>query len=138
MLPARNGQDHIESLRDGRDVSINGERVADVTVHKAFRNAVRSAARLYDFQADPAHSEGMTFASPDSGQRVSRCWHCSRLSQARLGIEAAPRAEWRSSGAAPAGKVREWPCAVVRTDARPTARQLEMTPSGRNCRAESR
>jgi len=74
MLPARNGQDHIESLRDGRDVYINGERVADVTVHKAFRNSVRSAASLYDFQADPAHVEAMTFASPDSGHRVSRCW----------------------------------------------------------------
>jgi aromatic ring hydroxylase len=32
MHAARNGADHIESLRDGRDVSINGARVADVTV----------------------------------------------------------------------------------------------------------
>jgi hypothetical protein len=37
MLAARSGQDHLESLRDGRDVSINGERVADVTIHQAFR-----------------------------------------------------------------------------------------------------
>jgi aromatic ring hydroxylase len=50
MLAARDGQDHLESLRDGRDVSINGERVADVTIHAPFRNSVRSAARLYDFQ----------------------------------------------------------------------------------------
>jgi 4-hydroxyphenylacetate 3-monooxygenase len=74
MLPVRNGQDHIESLRDGRDVYINGERVADVTEHKAFRNAVRSAARLYDFQAEPKHIDAMTFASPEGGRRVSRCW----------------------------------------------------------------
>jgi aromatic ring hydroxylase len=40
MLAARSGQDHLESLRDGRDVSINGERVADVTIHEAFRNCV--------------------------------------------------------------------------------------------------
>jgi len=74
MHAARNGRDHIESLRDGRDVSINGARVADVTEHKAFRNAVRSAGRLYDFQAEPGHIEAMTFASPQTGRRVSRCW----------------------------------------------------------------
>ena len=74
MLPVRNGQDHVESLPDGRDVYINGARVADVTEHKAFRNSVRSAARLYDFQAGPKNIEAMTFASPDGGRRVSRCW----------------------------------------------------------------
>jgi 4-hydroxyphenylacetate 3-monooxygenase len=79
MLAARNGQDHLESLRDGRDVSINGERVADVTIHEAFRNSVRSAARLYDFQADPQHIDAMTFASPDSGRRVNRCWQLPRF-----------------------------------------------------------
>jgi 4-hydroxyphenylacetate 3-monooxygenase len=74
MLPVRNGQNHVESLPDGRDVYINGERVADVTEHKAFHNSVRSAARLYDFQASPKNIEAMTFASPDGGRRVSRCW----------------------------------------------------------------
>jgi 4-hydroxyphenylacetate 3-monooxygenase len=50
-----------------------------VTIHEAFRNSVRSAARLYDFQADPAHVEAMTFASPDSRRRVSRCWQLPRF-----------------------------------------------------------
>jgi 4-hydroxyphenylacetate 3-monooxygenase len=92
MHAARNGRDHIESLRDGRDVSINGARVADVTEHKAFRNAVRSAARLYDFQAEPGHIEAMTFASPDSGRRVSRCWQLPKnyaeLVERRRALEA--------------------------------------------------
>jgi 4-hydroxyphenylacetate 3-monooxygenase len=92
MLAVRNGQDHLESLRDGRDVSINDERVADVTIHEAFRNSVRSAARLYDFQADPANIEAMTFASPDSGRRVSRCWQLPRshaeLVERRRALEA--------------------------------------------------
>src|SRR4030088_118658 len=74
MLPARNGQDHIESLRDGRDVYIDGERVADVTTHKAFRNSVGSAAALYDFQSRPDQIDTMTFASPATGRRISRCW----------------------------------------------------------------
>ena len=38
----------LESLRDGREVYVYGERVKDVTTHPAFRNAARSIARLYD------------------------------------------------------------------------------------------
>ena len=40
------GQEYLESLRDGREVYIQGERVDDVTTHPAFRNAARSIARL--------------------------------------------------------------------------------------------
>ncbi|MCK9551849.1 4-hydroxyphenylacetate 3-hydroxylase N-terminal domain-containing protein [Aquamicrobium sp.] len=42
------GAEYIESLRDGREVYMNGERVADIPSHPAFRNSVRSIARLYD------------------------------------------------------------------------------------------
>src|SRR6476619_3671375 len=42
------GAQYLESLRDGREVYIYGERVDDVTTHPAFRNATRSIARLYD------------------------------------------------------------------------------------------
>src|SRR3954451_13070437 len=54
------GQEYLESLRDGREVFINGERVADVTTHPAFRNAARSIARLYDSLHDPAQRELLT------------------------------------------------------------------------------
>lgn len=70
----KTGADHIASLRDGRAVYLDGERVEDVTVHPAFRNIVRSAAALYDYQADPANLEAMTFVSPSSGRRVGRSW----------------------------------------------------------------
>jgi hypothetical protein len=40
------GAEYVESLRDGREVYIDGERVSDVTTHPAFRNSVRSLARL--------------------------------------------------------------------------------------------
>jgi 4-hydroxyphenylacetate 3-monooxygenase len=39
------GQEYLESLRDGREVHIYGERVKDVTVHPAFRNAAQCPAR---------------------------------------------------------------------------------------------
>src|SRR3954467_9553108 len=47
------GTEYLESLRDGREIYIYGERVADVTTHPAFRNAARSVARLYDALHDP-------------------------------------------------------------------------------------
>jgi len=72
----KTGAKHLQSLRDGREVYIRGERVADVTAHPAFRNSVRSAAQLYDFQNE--HAGKMTFVSPDTGERVSRCWQLSR------------------------------------------------------------
>src|SRR5437868_7480540 len=69
----KTGEDHLRSLRDGRAVYIDGERVADVTTHPAFRNAVRSAAALYDFQARPENLELMTFPV-EGGRRVNRSW----------------------------------------------------------------
>jgi 4-hydroxyphenylacetate 3-monooxygenase len=70
----KTGADHINSLRDGRTVYLDGQLVQDVVGHPAYSNAVRSAARLYDFQAAPEHLERMTFISPSSGDRVNRCW----------------------------------------------------------------
>ena len=70
--------DHLNSLRDGRTIYLNGQAIHDVVVHPAYRNAVHSAAHLYDFQAAPANLERMTFVSPSSGERVNRCWHLPR------------------------------------------------------------
>ncbi|GBD14213.1 4-nitrophenol 2-monooxygenase, oxygenase component [bacterium HR25] len=47
------GEEYLESLRDGRQVYLYGERVKDVTQHPAFRNAARMVARLYDSLHDP-------------------------------------------------------------------------------------
>ena len=66
---AKTGAQHLESLRDGREVFLNGEKVDDVTTHPAYKNAVAAAANLYDFQADPENIEWMTFESPTSGER---------------------------------------------------------------------
>jgi 4-hydroxyphenylacetate 3-monooxygenase len=54
------GQEFIDSLRDGREVWIYGERVQDVTVHPAFRNTVRMIARMYDAMHDPARKDILT------------------------------------------------------------------------------
>ncbi len=54
------GAEYLESLRDGREVYIYGERVKDVTTHPAFRNAARSIARLYDALHDRKHQDILT------------------------------------------------------------------------------
>ncbi|MBV9528261.1 4-hydroxyphenylacetate 3-hydroxylase N-terminal domain-containing protein [Sphingomonas sp.] len=70
----KSGTDHLTSLRDGRTVFISGSEADDVTAHPAFRNAVQSAASLYDFQSAPENLELMTIVSPSSGERVNRTW----------------------------------------------------------------
>jgi len=71
---AKNGKDHIQSLKDGRKMYIDGQLVADHINHPAFKNSILSTAKLYDFQADPANLELMTFESPKTKGRVNRLW----------------------------------------------------------------
>ena len=44
----RTGAEYRESIRDGREVWIDGERVDDVTTHPAFKPIVDVRARIYD------------------------------------------------------------------------------------------
>jgi 4-hydroxyphenylacetate 3-monooxygenase len=91
----KTGADHLTALRDGRAVYIDGERVSDVTMHPAFRNAVRSAAAFYDYQAQPENIERMTFA-PGAGSgyaRIHRSWQMPR-SYAELLERRKAMSEW--------------------------------------------
>jgi len=74
----RTGAEYLRSLKDGRRVFVDGERVKDVTEHPAFRQAARSIANLYDIAADPALRERMTFVSPKTGEPVWRAWQIPR------------------------------------------------------------
>jgi 4-hydroxyphenylacetate 3-monooxygenase len=65
------GAEYLETLRDGRRVWIDGEQVADVTTHPAFRNAARSIARLYDALHDQQVSDVM-LAEDRHGIRTHR------------------------------------------------------------------
>lgn len=74
----KTGSKHLQSLRDGREVYLNGKKIDDVTTHVAFKNAVAASAKLYDFQSDEKNIEFMTFKSPSSGNRVNRCWQLTK------------------------------------------------------------
>jgi 4-hydroxyphenylacetate 3-monooxygenase len=78
MSACKTGAEHIKSLKDGRTVYIDGKLVPDVTEHPAFRNSVRSAAALYDFQARPENVELMTFKPDGANRRVNRAWQMPR------------------------------------------------------------
>jgi 4-hydroxyphenylacetate 3-monooxygenase len=77
-MTCKTGAEHLRSLQDGRAVYVDGALVRDVTTHPAFRNAVASAARLYDFQAHPDNLERMTFLPDGATRRVNRCWQAPR------------------------------------------------------------
>ncbi len=57
----KTGQQHLESLRDGRVVYIGSERVEDVTTHEAFRNGAHSVAAIYDMKREAAFHDDMVF-----------------------------------------------------------------------------
>jgi 4-hydroxyphenylacetate 3-monooxygenase len=70
----RTGSEYLRSLRDGRSIFVDGERVKDVTTHPAFREAARSIAHLFDMAAAPENRELMTYPSPKTGAPVWRAW----------------------------------------------------------------
>ncbi|MGE3536433.1 MAG: 4-hydroxyphenylacetate 3-hydroxylase family protein [Candidatus Tectimicrobiota bacterium] len=77
------GAAYLDSLRDAREVYIDGERVRDVTTHPAFRNAARSIMRLYETLHDPAQRDLLTTVD-DYGIRTHRFFAPSTSSQALL------------------------------------------------------
>jgi 4-hydroxyphenylacetate 3-monooxygenase len=64
----RTGDEYRESLRDGREVWMNGEKITDVTTHRAFKPAVDVRATVYDMQHDPTYAETMTYVDEASGE----------------------------------------------------------------------
>jgi 4-hydroxyphenylacetate 3-monooxygenase len=67
----RTGDDYRESIRDGREVYIDGERVDDVPTHPAFKPLVDIRARIYDLGHDPATRDVMTWVDSDSRERFA-------------------------------------------------------------------
>ncbi|TGV15128.1 4-hydroxyphenylacetate 3-hydroxylase [Mesorhizobium sp. M8A.F.Ca.ET.173.01.1.1] len=101
----RTGEEYLNSLRDGRAVFVDGERVRDVTTHPAFAEGARSAARLFDIASDPAMEERMTFVSPTSGNRVLRAYQIPKshadLKARRLASETWSEASFGMIGRSP-------------------------------------
>src|SRR5215469_9280357 len=63
----RTGAEYRESIRDGREVWIDGERVDDVTTHPAFKPIVDVRARIYDLAHEDATRDTMTYTDAETG-----------------------------------------------------------------------
>jgi 4-hydroxyphenylacetate 3-monooxygenase len=101
-----NGEEYLESLRDGRNVWIHGERVDDVTTHPAFRNGARMAARLYDGLHAPETKDVLTTETDTgSGGYTQKFFRASKsaeeLREARDAIAAWQRMTYGWMGRSP-------------------------------------
>lgn len=77
------GREYLESLMDGREIYIYGERVTNVVEHRAFRNSAYSLSKLYDALHDSSSQDTMTAVGSD-GYRTHRYFMPSRSSQELL------------------------------------------------------
>ncbi|MDZ5452370.1 4-hydroxyphenylacetate 3-hydroxylase family protein [Labrys sp. ZIDIC5] len=82
----RTGQQYRDSIRDGRRIWINGERVKDVTLHPQFKPLVDIRARIYDLAHEDATRDILSYE--ENGERYSvglklphnqSDWHAKRL-----------------------------------------------------------
>src|SRR5438445_5528696 len=75
----RRGADYLASLRDGRAVFLDGERVDDVTKHPAFAESVRRIAERYDAAGEAL--DVTTCVDPATGRRIGAMWLVPRSAE---------------------------------------------------------
>jgi len=65
----RTGDEYRESIRDGRRVWMNGERILDVPSHPAFKPIVDVRARIYDMAHEDRYRDVMSYADVETAER---------------------------------------------------------------------
>ena len=99
------GRRYIESLRDGREVWIDGARVDDVTTHPAFKDMIAELARIYDLQNSEQYRDEMTCIDPATGRHISVSWLLPRsaedLKRKRRNSELWNELSWGQLGRSP-------------------------------------
>ena len=76
------GKEFLDSLDDGREVWIYGERVENITRHPAFRNSARMVARLYDaLHRDHAEDKGVLSCPTEWGGFTHRYFVAPRSAE---------------------------------------------------------
>lgn len=77
----RNADQYIESLRDGREVYIHGERVDDVTTHPSLRKAIDHGAIDYELDKRPDLRDLLVTRSSDTGNEIRRYFEVPRTAE---------------------------------------------------------
>src|SRR6516165_4847444 len=76
------GQEFLDSLDDGREVWIYGERIKNIAEHPAFRNTARMLARLYDsLYRDHAEQKNILTCPTEWGGFTHRYFAAPRSSE---------------------------------------------------------
>jgi 4-hydroxyphenylacetate 3-monooxygenase len=83
----RTGDEYRESIRDGREVWVDGEKVADVTAHPSLKPIIDARARIYDMAHDPKTRDVMSYLDTETNERcpvgaklplTREDWHAKR------------------------------------------------------------
>ena len=69
-----NGREYLESMKDGREVWYDGERVASVVDHPVLGRCAQNRAREYDLHGDPEYHELFT-RTDESGRSHCVMYH---------------------------------------------------------------
>src|SRR4029077_5335008 len=80
-LVMRRGDQYVESLRDGRAVFLDGERVPDVTKHPAFAEPIKRIADRYDVARSAEAQAITTCLDPSTGSRFGAMWLIPRSAE---------------------------------------------------------
>lgn len=64
----RTGEEYRDSIRDGRKVYVNGEKVDDVTTHPMFKPIVDQRAMIFDLAHQESTQPTMTYVDETSGE----------------------------------------------------------------------
>ncbi len=109
------GAEYIDSLKDGREVYIYGERVEDVTTHPAFRNSVRTMAKLYDALHDNEKREQLTCCTDTgSGGYTHKFFRVARSAEDLVGQRDAI-ASWSRMSYGWMGRTPDYKAALMNT-----------------------
>ncbi|MGZ3412090.1 MAG: 4-hydroxyphenylacetate 3-hydroxylase N-terminal domain-containing protein, partial [Xanthobacteraceae bacterium] len=110
-----NGAEFLDSLRDGREIYIYGERVKDVTTHPAFRNTARMVARLYDAMHDPKHKDKLMVPTDTGNGGMTHGYFKSpkNIAESVAGRDAI--AEWARIGYGWMGRAPDYKAAFLGT-----------------------
>ncbi len=88
------GKEFLDSLDDGREVWIYGERVKNIAEHPAFRNTARMIARLYDaLHRDHTEAKNLLTCPTEWGGFTHKYFVASRSAEELVGARDAI-AEW--------------------------------------------
>ncbi|MGE0725252.1 MAG: 4-hydroxyphenylacetate 3-hydroxylase N-terminal domain-containing protein, partial [Alphaproteobacteria bacterium] len=109
------GAEYLASLRDGRCIYIDGERVDDVTTHPAFRNAARSIARIYDALHDPARREALTVATDTGNGGYTHRYFRPARSREDIRAQQAAIAEWARMSYGWMGRTPDYKASLMNT-----------------------